>query len=53
MNLSNFGMDSITLAGPLETKLQASHTAGFSQIMLAFGIRHAGEVATDEPAATR
>lgn len=34
MNLSNFGMDSITLAGPLETKLNASKAAGFSQIML-------------------
>ncbi|HZS80501.1 MAG TPA: sugar phosphate isomerase/epimerase family protein [Herbaspirillum sp.] len=34
MNLSNFGMDSITLAGPLESKLRASREAGFSQIML-------------------
>jgi 2-keto-myo-inositol isomerase len=34
MNLSNFGMDTITLAGPLEAKLQASTAAGFSQIML-------------------
>ncbi|MFA9218957.1 MAG: sugar phosphate isomerase/epimerase family protein [Sphingomonadaceae bacterium] len=34
MNLSNFGMDSITLAGPLEAKLRASKAAGFSQIML-------------------
>lgn len=34
MNLSNFGMDAITLAGPLETKLAASKAAGFSQIML-------------------
>lgn len=34
MNLSNFGMDSITLAGPLESKLSASRAAGFSQIML-------------------
>ncbi len=34
MNLSNFGMDSITLAGPLEAKLAASKAAGFSQIML-------------------
>ncbi|MEB0165229.1 sugar phosphate isomerase/epimerase, partial [Glaciimonas sp. CA11.2] len=34
MNLSNFGMDSITLAGPLESKLMASKVAGFSQIML-------------------
>jgi sugar phosphate isomerase/epimerase len=34
MNLANFGMDSVTLAGPLETKLAACRTAGFSQIML-------------------
>lgn len=34
MNLGNFGMDTITLAGPLETKLAASKAAGFSQIML-------------------
>ncbi|KAF3996368.1 sugar phosphate isomerase/epimerase family protein [Glaciimonas immobilis] len=34
MNLSNFGMDSITLAGPLESKLSASKSAGFTQIML-------------------
>ena len=34
MNLSNFGMDSITLAGPLEAKLRASRALGFSQIML-------------------
>lgn len=34
MNLSNFGMDSITLAGSLEAKLLASRAAGFSQIML-------------------
>lgn len=34
MNLSNFGMDTITLAGPLEAKLRASKAAGFSQIML-------------------
>jgi 2-keto-myo-inositol isomerase len=34
MNLSNFGMDTITLAGPLEAKLRASSDAGFSQIML-------------------
>ena len=30
MNLANFGMDSITLAGPLESKLRASKAAGFS-----------------------
>jgi 2-keto-myo-inositol isomerase len=34
MNLGNFGMDTITMAGPLESKLQASKNAGFSQIML-------------------
>ena len=34
MNLSHFGMDSITLAGPLEAKLQAVREAGFGQIML-------------------
>ncbi len=34
MNLSNFGLDSVTLAGPLELKLAAAKAAGFSQIML-------------------
>lgn len=34
MNLGHFGMDSITLAGPLESKLRASKAAGFSQLML-------------------
>ena len=34
MNLDHFGMDTITLAGPLETKLRAVRAAGFSQIML-------------------
>lgn len=34
MNLGDFGMDTITLAGPLEAKLQVSKAAGFSQIML-------------------
>jgi 2-keto-myo-inositol isomerase len=34
VNLSNFGIDSITLAGPLESKLRASKAVGFSQIML-------------------
>jgi len=29
-----FGMDTITLAGPLEAKLQAMQEAGFSQVML-------------------
>ncbi len=34
MNLDNFGMDSITLAGSLESKLKAVRDAGFGQIML-------------------
>jgi sugar phosphate isomerase/epimerase len=34
VNLDNFGMDTITLPGGLESKLQASIGAGFSQIML-------------------
>jgi sugar phosphate isomerase/epimerase len=34
MNLDNFGMDSITLAGTLEAKLKAVRDAGFEQIML-------------------
>jgi sugar phosphate isomerase/epimerase len=34
MNLDHFGMDTITLAGSLEAKLEAVREAGFSQIML-------------------
>lgn len=34
MNLDHFGMDTITLAGPLEAKLKAAREAGFTQIML-------------------
>src|ERR671936_1879383 len=34
MNLDNFGMDTITLAGPLEAKLRAMRDAGFTQVML-------------------
>ena len=34
MNLENFGMDTVTLAGPLEGKLRAVREAGFTQIML-------------------
>lgn len=34
MNQDNFGIDTITLAGPLEAKLQAARDAGFPQIML-------------------
>ena len=33
-NIRDFGMDAISLAGPLEAKLQAVREAGFSQIML-------------------
>ncbi len=34
MKLSDFGMDTITLAGPIEAKLRAVKDAGFTQIML-------------------
>ena len=34
MNLDHFGMDTITLAGPLEAKLRAMRAAGFTQVML-------------------
>ena len=34
MNLDHFGMDTITLAGPLESKLAAIGAAGFTQVML-------------------
>lgn len=37
MNLDHFGMDTITLAGPLEAKLRAIRTAGFTQVMLNAG----------------
>lgn len=40
MNLDHFGMDTITLAGPLEGKLRAVREAGFTQIML-----NAGDIA--------
>jgi len=33
-NIDNFGMDTISLAGPLEAKLKAIRSAGFSQVML-------------------
>lgn len=33
-NIRDFGMDTISLAGPLEAKLQAVREAGFTQIML-------------------
>ncbi|MBT9599139.1 MAG: sugar phosphate isomerase/epimerase [Vitreoscilla sp.] len=34
-NVADFGMDTITLAGPLEAKLAAIQAAGFGQVMLA------------------
>jgi sugar phosphate isomerase/epimerase len=34
MNLDHFGMDTITLAGPLEARLAAIRAGGFSQVML-------------------
>src|SRR5882757_8635111 len=34
MNLDQFGMDTITLAGPLERKLRAIKAAGFVQVMI-------------------
>jgi sugar phosphate isomerase/epimerase len=34
MNLDNFGMDTISLAGPMEGKLRAIQQAGFTQVML-------------------
>lgn len=37
MNLEHFGMDTITLAGPLEAKLRAIRAAGFRQVMLSAG----------------
>ena len=33
-NIDDFGMDTISLAGPLEAKLKAVKAAGFTQIML-------------------
>ena len=37
MKLEDFGMDTITLPGPLETKLAAIRNAGFTQVMLSAG----------------
>ena len=37
MNIDHFGMDTITLAGPLEAKLHAIREAGFTQVMLNAG----------------
>ena len=43
-NIDDFGMDTISFAGPLEAKLKATREAGFSQIMLAARdlVGHAG-----------
>ena len=48
MKFDDFGMDTITLAGPIEGKLRAVEEAGFTQIMLSAGdlVGHpAGEAA--------
>jgi sugar phosphate isomerase/epimerase len=34
VNIAEFGMDTISLAGPLEAKLRAMREAGFAQVML-------------------
>ena len=34
-NIDNFGMDTVSLTGPLQARLQAVREAGFSQLMLA------------------
>ena len=34
MNIDDFGMDTITLAGPLDAKLAAMRAAGFTQVMI-------------------
>jgi len=43
-NFDDFGMDTITLAGPLEAKLAAIRAAGFSQVLLSARdlVGHAG-----------
>jgi sugar phosphate isomerase/epimerase len=44
VNLENFGMDAVTLAGPLEARLRAVREAGFNQIMVSARdvVEHAG-----------
>ena len=46
MNIGDFGMDTITLAGGLESKLAAMRAAGFTQVMLSARdvVGHAGGV---------
>ena len=56
MNLEHFGMDTITLAGPLEAKLHAIRAAGFTQVMLKYSkdpiqigfSTNSGEVRSDQ-----
>jgi sugar phosphate isomerase/epimerase len=45
--VDDFGMDTTTLAGPIEAKLAAMRAAGFTQVMLKAGdiVGHAGGVA--------
>jgi len=47
VNIDQFGMDTITLAGPLEAKLRAIRDAGFTQVMLNAG-DVVGHPASDE-----
>lgn len=46
MKIDDFGMDTISLAGPLEARLEAIQRAGFSQVMLSARdiVAHAGGV---------
>ncbi len=45
-NIDNFGMDTVSLAGPLEARLKAVQEAGFSQVMLAASdlVNHPGGI---------
>ena len=56
-NFDDFGMDTITLAGPLSAKLRAISEAGFSQVMLAardlVGHERGWRAAVDEVRASR
>jgi sugar phosphate isomerase/epimerase len=47
VNIDQFGMDTITLAGPLEAKLHVIRDAGFTQVMLNAG-DVVGHPASDE-----
>ena len=56
-NTDDFGMDTISLAGPLEAKLNAIREAGFTQVMLAardlVGHEHGWEAAVEAVKASR